>query len=250
MTAPLEMKPKTITREVSAANVGSNGKGNRWKPWQPRVSTTRVPEATPFSTYQTIFSGPATAPQNTVRSGPIPALIKPPSASPVVRDPNDVLRNTGYFAKEFLRRTFIWWYWGIYICLQILGLDFVYALLFAVFCLLIGGLVYGLVRSLDLAGKAPKSFPPSPLPPNPPHFPVTLHRTGSPAITQHKSGGRQLNPGSITGSEPIIGNSRLSIYHQNQCTWVEKISPRNRIGFGSASAAMADGYKPCKVCSP
>lgn len=243
MTAPLAMEPKPKTREVVPPDV-SNGNAARWKPWKPRASKSRLPSTTPSSTYQTIFSGPGKAdPPDAVTATPMPAataaqasiLFGATTKVPAARDPDDVLMNTGYFAKEFLRQTFIWWYWGIYLCLQFMGMDTAYALILAVVCLLLGSLAYGFVRALDLSHNAPASLP-------------GIHPQGSIASVPP-----QLNtsvvPKSITTSEAVIGNSKLNIYHVNTCNWVERISPRNRVGFSSPAAAVADGYKPCHVCS-
>jgi len=247
MTAPFTVEPQTKTREVIAPEDSSNGRGNRWKPWKPRVPASRLPWTTPSSSYQTIFSGPATDPSLAAKApaGSIPGMIRPPLPPKVVqRDPDKILLNTGHFAREFLRRTFLWWYWGIYLCLKFIGLDFLYAILLAVTCLVIGSLAYGLVRAMDLARNASK-----PLTANPLQLGMAAVRPAPPP-PQIKTVLPHPAPVSVTATEPIIGNSRLSIYHLNHCSWAEKISPRNRIGFTSATAALANGYKPCKVCSP
>ncbi|HEV7395152.1 MAG TPA: hypothetical protein VGN86_01475 [Pyrinomonadaceae bacterium] len=294
MTAPPGMEPQTKTREVLEADLPASSRSPRWKPWKARKPTSRVPAATPSSSYQTIFSGPATGGPPSMGSGPAPA-IQPTStglgwsSSPSVtnasgpmvptlpaRDPADWLMNTGYFAKEFLRRTFIWWYWGIYICLKILGLDFFLSILLAVLCLVIGSLAYGFVRALDYAGTSqnpqlgisnqtttltyttkPKLPRPRPLGLDLPAPDPDANGNGQP----RNSSGTTLTvapppnaasshyaPASITAHEHIIGNSKLNIYHKDDCTWIDHIAQRDRIGFTSPATARAQGYKPCRVC--
>jgi hypothetical protein len=248
MTAPMAMEPKTKTREVVAPVLPSNGKGDRWRPWKARESVSKVPVTTPSSDYQTIFGGPATLvvpPGSTTVPGssnsvPRGAVV---TTSPP-RDPADLWGNTGHFAKEFMRRTFIWWYWGIYICLKIIGLDFFYAFILAVSCLLIGSLIYGFIRAFDLShNKAAPS----------PSITGGFGRTSlskNPPSSQKLIRPDHLARLSITGIEPIVGNSQLNIYHLNDCSWVALIPMRNRIGFASPNAARASGYKPCRVCAP
>jgi hypothetical protein len=51
----------------------------------------------------------------------------------------------------------------------------------------------------------------------------------------------------------LVVGSKVSvnmIYHRPSCPWAQKISGRNRVGFGSAAAARAQGYRPCRVCGP
>lgn len=47
-----------------------------------------------------------------------------------------------------------------------------------------------------------------------------------------------------------IGNSRTGKFHRPGCQWAQKISPQNRVIFQSRDQAVAQGYIPCKVCSP
>jgi len=239
MTAPLNIESKTKTREVIAAMPALEQKDARWKPWRARLPVSSVPATTPSTSFQTIFSGPATS---------------IPTALDSIRDPNEVFRNTPIFAKEFLRRTFIWWYWGIYICLMILGLDFFYAIFVALFCLALGSLTYGYIRARDLAHEAhqAKLSLANPLSAN--SFPVMPARSSKgPAfhqVTATRSTAQPVPPVSITANEPIVANQVLSIYHLHNCPWVDQISPRNRVGFASLAEALSAGYKPCRVCSP
>lgn len=229
MSAPLERESKMKTREIRQPATATEMKDSRWIPWRARASSSSVPSTTPSSTFQTIFSGPAT--------------LTPKPAIAGIRDPSNVLRNTPAFAKEFLRRYFIWWYWGVYICLKIVGLDFFYAVFLALLCLAIGCLTYGFVRAREVARIALRANSSrtnlSPSNSSSPSPAASLLRTTTP----------QLQPASITADDPIIANRALAVYHLHDCTWAEQIPNKNRISFPSPSAARSAGYKPCHVCA-
>jgi hypothetical protein len=152
-----------------------------------------------------------------------------------VRDPSAVFRNTPYFAKELLKRTFLFWYWGLYVFLKFIGLDFFSSFLIAVFFLASISLTYGFIRAQQLANSAlsSKAMSTGNLPPPPP---PTWHRG-------------TISPSIVTIPESIIGNAALSIFHRKDCEWVRLISPKNLIRFSSAVEAAAAGYKACQVCS-
>jgi micrococcal nuclease len=46
----------------------------------------------------------------------------------------------------------------------------------------------------------------------------------------------------------VIANRRALVYHRLRCPNAARISPTNRITFGSPAAAQADGYRPGKDC--
>jgi hypothetical protein len=236
MTAPLEMEPKTKTREVTQVVSTSAGNGSQWKPWQARAPKSSMPVSTPSSSFQTIFSGPPTTSSSW-------------SSQPAgIRDPTEILRNTWVFAREFLQGSFMWWYWGIYLALFVIGLDFFYSIFVALLCMALGGLAYGLLRANALneaAGQAKRLqlglAHTNTLVGNP-VIPATIHGRRLPAGS--------FPPASITATEPIIGNLALNIYHQGSCGWVKQISPRNRVSFASSADALAAGFKSCRVCAP
>ncbi|MDQ2855031.1 MAG: hypothetical protein M3R68_01785 [Acidobacteriota bacterium] len=234
MTAPLAIEAKTKTREAVEVVPAPDGKQSLWKPWQARLPKTSVPASTPSENFQTIFSGPATT--------------LTPSQLPGIRDPAEVFRNTGVFAKEFLRKTFIWWYWGIYLCFQFIGLSFFSSLFVALLCLALGSLAYGFVRARALAQSA--------LPANPSQLNLLGANTlsGSPVLPAAGQGRRPpaagFQPTSITAGDSIVGNLALNIYHQRNCGWVQQISPKNLVSFASPADAMAAGFKSCRVCTP
>ena len=217
MTAPADLEAKTKTREVIHPQPVTQGP--RWVPWQGKQAGSNVPSTPASSTVQSVFS------------------VHPSMVAPVAsgRDPSAVFKNTPYFAKELLKRTFLWWYWSLYLFLKFIGLDLFSSFLIAVFFLASISLVYGFVRAQQLANAALGSkVPTGGLPPRP-----------SPVISPRST----PSPASITLPEPIIGNAALSIFHRKDCDWVRLIAPKNRISFSSAVEASSAGFKACQVCS-
>jgi hypothetical protein len=235
MSAPLDIELKTKTREVIGDRPALDKKDSRWQPWQARQYSTSVPATTPSETFQTIFSGPAT---------PLPS-----SGIAGINDPAQIWRNTPILAKELLTKNFLWWYWGIYLCLMFLGLDVFYSLLVALSCMAVICLTYGFISAQQLARAALQANPSAGN--SLAVIPSTSSRAASataPSLLRTTTS--QLHPASITASDPIIANRALNIYHAADCAWVAQISPRNRISFLSTAEAVAAGYKPCHVCTP
>ncbi|RPF49475.1 micrococcal nuclease [Thermodesulfitimonas autotrophica] len=50
------------------------------------------------------------------------------------------------------------------------------------------------------------------------------------------------------GKALYVGNRRTKIFHRAGCRWAQKISPANRVEFGSREEAIKAGYRPCRVC--
>ncbi|HHW39933.1 MAG TPA: hypothetical protein GXX19_02045 [Syntrophomonadaceae bacterium] len=48
----------------------------------------------------------------------------------------------------------------------------------------------------------------------------------------------------------FVGSIHSNKYHYPTCEWAQKIKPENRIWFKDKADARAQGYVPCKVCSP
>jgi len=53
---------------------------------------------------------------------------------------------------------------------------------------------------------------------------------------------------SYTG--PFVGSIHSNVYHYPWCYEAKKIKPQNQVWFPNAKAALAAGYRPCKVCKP
>ncbi|HET9713106.1 MAG TPA: hypothetical protein VFP64_14525, partial [Pyrinomonadaceae bacterium] len=225
MTAPADIDATTKTREVVRTQPPLEPKTARWTPWYERSRGPAVPSTPSSSTVQTLFGG------------------TPPAAA-IVRDPNDVLGNTIFYSKEFVRKYFLIWYWAIYLVINFIGFDFLVSLFIALVCLSIGSLTFGLVRAIDDGMKARRA-----------RLSIGWQQ---PALGAPQAGGSSWHPmvslpppSARAGlSDPFIGNLVLGIYHLENCDWVERISSKNRVGFSTASEAISHGFKPCRVCSP
>jgi len=232
MHAPIDLEATTKTREVVRVDPFANNRGVRWIPWQEKQKESVLPSTPASSSFQTIFSGGTVAPA-------------------VRRNPDAIALNSLYFAKEFFRGHFFWWYWGVYVLFQFGGLGAGVSLLAAILCVTVACLVYGLFRAIEESRTAQRLNP--------------VARGGLPPIV----GGRQ-NPSSWQGGTPVplpqppaqtaspvqlprthfIGNRVLGIYHARDCDWVHQISAPNIVGFKSTREASSHGYKPCRICSP
>ena len=224
MTAPADIDAKTKTREVARTTPPLEPKTARWAPWYERARGSSVPSTPSSPTVQTLFSSAPTV---------------------TVRDPNDVLGNTIHFSKEFVIKYFLIWYWATYIVLNFIGIDFLASLFVALICLMVGSLMYGLVKSIDEGMKARRA-----------RLSSGWQQTAT--ITSQQTGPGSWHPmvnlpppsGNTGTSNPFIGNLVLGIYHLENCDWVERIASKNRVGFSTGSEAISHGFKPCRICSP
>lgn len=225
MTAPADINATTKTREVVRTQPPLEPKTARWTPWYERSRGPAVPSTPSSATVQTLFG-------------------RVPPGTTTVRDPDDVLGNTIFFSKEFVRKYFLIWYWATYILLDFIGFDFLVSLFIALVCLSIGSLTFGLVRAIDEGMKARRARLSSGW-----QQPALGGPQGS-ASSWHPM--VSLPPPSArTGlSDPFVGNLVLGIYHAENCDWVERISSKNRVGFSTSSEAISHGFKPCRICSP
>ena len=227
MTAPVDLDAKTRTREVVRTDSPAE-RNVRWISWQERSKETSVPSSPSSATFQTVFS-------------------KPPA-----HDPNDVLRNTIYFTREYYRKDFIMWYWGAFILLTLFsGFNFGLSLFASTACLSILCLTFGLIRAIDERKKAQAGLGSS--------WQQQTSISGNPVRPQVFSSSWNSRvtlpprPRPVTiqaNSEPFVGNLVLGIYHLGQCDWVAHISTKNRVNFSTASEAVSHGFKPCQICSP
>jgi hypothetical protein len=228
MTAPADLDTKTKTREVAAPALPADARTIRWIPWQDKSRSSRTVPATPASsTVQTLFGGA-------------------PAAPIIVKDPQDVLRNTFTFSKEFLRRYFLAWYWGAYLLLKFVGFGFFLSLFVGLFCLAIACLTFGVVKAIEESRKPsrlsglPAWQQPGISAPPPNQQPFSWNVQPPPPSTSP----------AITASDPFVGNLVLGIFHLENCHWVDRISLKNRVGFASIAEAQSHGFKPCRICSP
>jgi hypothetical protein len=231
MTAPADIDATTKTREVVRTEPALGPKKPRWNPWQEKVRGSSIPLTPSSPQVQTIFGSAPVAPA-------------------VVLDPANVLGNTIYYSKDFLRKYFLIWYWAAYVLLKFLGFDFLVSLFVATICLSIACLTFGLVRAVDEAVKGKKAKL------NAKWQQPAL--AAPPPVSQPQSFAPSWNPQGVfptavvnTGpSDPFVGNLVLGIYHLGTCDWVNRISTKNRVGFSTASEAVSHGFKPCRICSP
>jgi hypothetical protein len=228
MTTPVNLESKTRTREVKIDPL-ERQVHPRWRTSEVNARST-LPATPPSSTYQTLFSGPAA-----------PALA---SAMGRIKDPSAVWKNTPILAREMMGKTFLWWYWGIYLFVRLFGLDFLPSLAIAVLCVVVAGLIYGFMRARQIAHAALQANVATP--------PTALPSGTRPAAASHPppAGLTPRSISSITAHDPLIGNTALNIYHLAQCDWVKQILNKNRVTFSSSAEASLAGYKPCQVCSP
>jgi hypothetical protein len=229
MTAPVDLDATTKTREVVITDLPLDRKTIRWIPWQEKMRGSSVPSSVQTGTFQTLF-GPA-------------QQAAPP---PVVRNPKDIAGNTLFYADEFRRKYFVAWFWGVTLLFNFFGMGLLLGSFVALLCVAVGCVAQGLIRAMDQAWKAKKSpliasVPTSPAL-APPAAPANVTLSWSPNIKRSSV--------TASGSDPLVGNVVLGIYHHEKCDWVDRISAKNRVNFTTAAEAISHGFKPCQICSP
>jgi len=55
---------------------------------------------------------------------------------------------------------------------------------------------------------------------------------------------------SLAADVKYVGSANSKKYHNPDCKWAKKISPKNVVTFKTAQDALEAGYVPCKVCKP
>ena len=239
MTAPLDLEITERTREAPRPDATQAGSPYpRWTPWQAKRP--RPIPVTPGSfAVQSVFSETGMVrPAQTQRS--------------ISTDPTQVGRNAVKYARDLLGKTFLWWYWGLYLVLKMLGMEYLYSLILMSLLVAVASLAYGFVRALQESQVASDSTLPF-THPNP-YLPTTnaaqSFNTGQsfPALSYLQPA--DASPTAATALNQIIGNSVLSIYHLPGCDWVARISKHSRVDFNTVVEAVTAGYRPCRVCNP
>ncbi len=194
----------------------------------------RVPATPGSDAVQSIFSGPA--PLGSPYGGAHPS-------SDLYGLGQNAIRHARTFARE--RKSFFWWYLGLYNLLYLLGMPFGTALVFTVLLLVGICLIYGVLRamrepqsSLLNSGAAAAALP------NVAGVPA---RTAQWNLLSPTTPALAAPPQSVT-IQPVVGNLTLALYHLGHCEWAQKIPHKNRVAFAAAAAARVAGYRPCHVC--
>ncbi len=233
MVAPLDIVVAGRTREAPRVDGPPGGSGYpKWTPWQARHHRP-IPMTPGSPAVQSVFSGPV----------PTRSASRQPG---VPHDPQRIAVNTRKYAKEFLGRTFLWWYWGLYFFLKLLGLDFFTSIILAFSVVAVVSLTYGLICARQLARDALTAnlSPAGPVP----YLSSAGAANSLPNATSWHPGGNP--PPATTALGQIIGNRVLNIYHRPNCSWVAHISKSNRVDFNTSVEASTAGYRPCRICHP
>ncbi|HEX6284320.1 MAG TPA: hypothetical protein VFZ71_05570, partial [Pyrinomonadaceae bacterium] len=226
MTAPADLETMTKTREVARAEAPAESRSARWEPWQEKHRERPLPTTTPSSpTVQSVFSSGVTL--------------------PLRRDPNNVVQNTLFYAKEFFRRYFLILYWAAFIFSQSTDLGVVLGFMVANVIMALAALIWGAYRAMkDLEAarlkQASLTAATAPVPPPPKRNPLSWQ-----TVTRVYPLPAPAKPPQL-----IVGNRVLGIFHLEDCYWVEQISAANLVTFASPVEATSHGYKPCRICSP
>jgi hypothetical protein len=59
-----------------------------------------------------------------------------------------------------------------------------------------------------------------------------------------------LTTGPAAGQHQYAASRRSKVFHKGDCRWVERIAPKNLVGYNSRDEALRAGKKPCKRCKP
>ena len=161
-------------------------------------------------------------------------------------------------AKELLVNGFLWWYWGVFIVLTILGLEFLYALPVAIVVVAAISMVYGFVRAYNdsqTSALNQSMFPSRAVATGrlPGGLPVASVVTSSMATIQQVRTAPPVTmkmPPQTSTRGPIVGNRVLGIFHYIGCEWETKIVANNRVRFQSQLEAESAGYRACRICIP
>ncbi len=223
----VEGRTREAVRPVAYRDDRSPAQG-RWRKWDPSQAPTFVSPG---------LGG--------IQGGLSGQMVPIAAAVPVPQTVAGISRAAVGNAKELLVNGFLWWYWGVFIVLTILGLEFLYALPVAILIVAIISVIYGYIRAYNdsAAGALVQPlFPNKPLP-TPRWSPIPSAGSSMTVVAQ-------LPPAQPSGAHSLVGNRALGIYHFAGCAWEMKIAASNRVGFISRVDAESAGYRSCKVCTP
>jgi Metal binding domain of Ada len=232
MTAPADMDVIGQTREApQAAPPPASLRAPAWiRTSQPHGS--RMPNTPGSVAVQSVFSGSAPV---------VPYAGHNPPAD-LYELGQHALRHARTFARE--RKSFFWWYIGLYNLLYLFGMPFATALIFTVLVLTGICLIYGVVRAIRE--------------PQPSLLGAGAGTTALPYANAPRASQWSLMPSAPAAATPtqpapvvmraVVGNLTLGIFHQDRCEWAQKIPQKNRVAFPTTAVAQAAGYRACQVC--
>jgi hypothetical protein len=234
MTAPADVEVVSQTREAPQAGPPPAAlRAPVWVRAQTQAGS-RLPSTPGSASVQSVFSAPAPV---------LPNHIGLNAQTDFLDLSQNAIKHARAFARE--RKSFFWWYIGLYNFLYLMGMPFGAALVFTVLVLAGICLVYGVLRAM----REPQAS--------------LLNSGAATAVLPYATGVQtrapQWNlmppapvaaqpPPQTTVSRPVIGNLTLAIFHQDNCEWVQKIPQKNRVQFASPATARSAGYRPCQVC--
>jgi len=47
-----------------------------------------------------------------------------------------------------------------------------------------------------------------------------------------------------------VASKNSKVFHKPDCTWAQRIAPKNLVGYTSRTEAIKAGKRPCKICKP
>jgi len=70
------------------------------------------------------------------------------------------------------------------------------------------------------------------------------------SVTAPMRPGPEVVAGPELGQYKYVGSRRSAVFHRSDCRWVQRIAPKNLVGYNSRAEALRAGKKPCKRCKP
>src|SRR5262245_15684830 len=94
----------------------------------------------------------------------------------------------------------------------------------------------------------PDTVPPAPQPGAANLTPITVPPASAPAAdTSVMTSHAELVEVEV---EPYLAQRGARLFHDRRCRWATRLNLSERLGFGSAESATAQGLLPCPMCHP
>ena len=237
MSTPAAVEVITQTREAPQSTPPPAAmRAPVWVRTAARQPGSRVPLTPGSDAVQSVFSGP----------GSVVSQQTGPGAPTDLFDLSQhAIRHARTFARE--RKSFFWWYIGLYNFLYLIGMPFGSALLFTV--LLLAGicLVYGVMRALREpqptllghgGGVAALPYPMS----GQGHKPLLSMMSPASVVTQPAAAQTVVN-------RPVVGNLTLAIFHRDDCEWATRFRKRTACNSPRPTSPAPPVIAPAKSAS-